>query len=93
MKFKCERAAAAVPRDCQHMGFAMADFAALAAEGAYQLSERTMSAAFKDMARSVLMAVGAVMVYMGVMDAGMVEGFVGAALTIGSVFWSMTASE
>jgi hypothetical protein len=69
MKFyKCERAAAAVPKECQLMGFAMADFASLAAEGAYQLTEKKMDEKMMGVVRHILTAVGALFVYAGYTD-------------------------
>jgi hypothetical protein len=61
---------------------------ALATEGAFQLMERKMSDMTKDMLRSVLAGVGAVMVWAGWMDAASVQEWVGAMLTIASFGWA-----
>lgn len=72
-------------------GLSEPELTALASQGAIIKRESKMTDSMKDMLRSVLMAFGAVLVYMGVMDEAMVNEMVGSALVLFSVVWSWAA--
>jgi len=75
------------------MGLTEAELTALASEGVSLTETNTMTDGMKDMLRSVMMAVGAVMLYMGYWDQSMVNEFVGGALGVFSAIWSWMAHE
>ena len=71
------------------MGLSTGEIGRLAAEGAYSLMERKpMNDMTKDMLRSVLMGVGAVMVYMGWLDSASMQEWVGGMLSVASIAWA-----
>ena len=74
---------------CQD-GLSLADMEALTAEGNIY-REGTMDPKFADVLRSVLMSAGAMAVYFGLADAGMVTAIVGGVMAVVSVVWSFKA--
>lgn len=90
--FDCERRDAAVPRDCQLMGFALADYASLVTEGAYLATERNnMSEQMMGVVRHVLTAVGAVLGYTGFVDDATWTTVMGSLMVMIPMVWSWMA--
>jgi hypothetical protein len=90
-KFDSQEDAPGVPRDCLYMGISGLEMGRLASEGAYQLAEKTMDDKMMGVVRHVLTAVGAVMVYMGLVDDATWMSVSGALATMAAFAWSWMA--
>lgn len=91
-EMNCEHRRAAVPRDLPLDGLAPADFARLATEGAYQLTEKKMMGDREmGVVRHILTALGGVLVYMGYTDEGTWTMVAGSLATMVGFIWSWMA--
>lgn len=90
---KCEREPPPLSRGL--MGLSASELGALAAQGAYQLSERNMldwtSDKVSGLVRHILTSVGGALVLLGYMDESMVQQLVAASMMILGFVWSWKA--
>ena len=90
---RCERLRTPLSRDLPFEGLAASEIGALAAEGAYQLTERKMDEKQMGVVRHVLTAVGAIAVYAGYTDDATWMTASGALATMVSFMWSWMSKE